>query len=333
VCVIENAGIAQSISRSFELAGRRFLPWIPIALATFLLGLPFTGMAAAVDDPTGRAWFLESLSVPAWAFDWTIRDFPLLRRRGGDPRRRRHGVVLRLPRAPGRRGSRGADRARRRLVAHGDGLVSALQHPVASREEVGRRLETIFAREEFGERRSWLGEQWAKLLDTLGDWIGDLFGIVDPETSVNIVKALIWITCAAILAWIVYRVVRWARSRESGSADRGSAPGQDLRAASVAALRREARAASLRGDSLAALRLLFRALVLGLSERGELEYRDAWTNRELYERGAPRRDVAPLLAGLVPRLDAQSFGREPAGPEDVERLSSLCDRLLGSASA
>ena len=75
------------------------------------------------------------------------------------------------------------------------------------------------------------------------------------------------------------------------------------------------------------------ALVLGLSERGELEYRDAWTNRELLERGSPRRDVAPILAGLVPRLDAQSFGHEPAGPADVENLSSLCDRLLGRIPA
>jgi len=127
--------------------------------------------------------------------------------------------------------------------------------------------------------------------------------------------------------------VRWIRER----ADAPPRPAGDAievrRAASVAALRREARAAAARGDRLGALRLLFRALVLGLSERGELEYRDAWTNRELLERGSPRRDVAPLLAGLVPRLDAQSFGREPAEPADVEHLASLCDRLLGRMSA
>ncbi|HZO10199.1 MAG TPA: DUF4129 domain-containing protein, partial [Myxococcota bacterium] len=87
--------------------------------------------------------------------------------------------------------------------------------------------------------------------------------------------------------------------------------------------------AAARGDRVAALRLLFRALVLGLSQRGELEYRDAWTNRELLERGAPPRDVAPVLAALVPRLDAQSFGHEPAVAEDVERLAALCDRFLG----
>jgi hypothetical protein len=224
--------------------------------------------------------------------------------------------------------------------------VSTLQHPVSTREEVRSRLDAILAREEFGESTSWIGEQWAKLLDTLGEWIRDLFGVADPATSAVIVEVLLWLAAAGILAAIVYWIVRWARNRERAPASRALRPREDLRAASVAALRREARAAADRGDPVAALRLLFRALVLGLSERGELEYRNAWTNRELFERGAPRRDVAPVLFALVPRLDAQSFGREPAarldaqsfgrepaGPEDVERLSSLCDRLLGSLPA
>lgn len=209
----------------------------------------------------------------------------------------------------------------------------AFQHSVSTREEVHSRLEEVFARDEFGEQRSWLAEQWMKLLDTLGEWISDLFGIADPAAAVEIVKALLWLAATVILVWIVVRSVRWARNREREPAGRDLRPREDLRAASVAALRREARAASERGERVAALRLLFQALVLGLSERGELEYRDAWTNRELLERGSPPRDVAPELSRLVPRLDAQSFGREPAGPEDVEHLSSLCDRLLGSLRA
>ncbi|MFN0007348.1 MAG: hypothetical protein ACKVXR_05520 [Planctomycetota bacterium] len=72
VCVIENVGVAESISRSFELAGRRFLPWIPLALATFLLGLPFASVASVADTPEARAWMIENLSMPAFAFDWTM---------------------------------------------------------------------------------------------------------------------------------------------------------------------------------------------------------------------------------------------------------------------
>lgn len=207
--------------------------------------------------------------------------------------------------------------------------MSALQHPVSTREDVRSNLEEVFARDEFGHKSSWIAEQWGKFLDTLGDWFRELFGIADPATSEFIVRALLWLVAALILVAIAVRIVRWARGREAAPAAQARGPREDLRAAGVAALRREARAASARGDLLAALRLLFRALVLGLSEKGELEYRDAWTNRELFERGAPRHDVAPALAALVPRLDAQSFGHEPAGPEDVERLDALCDRLLG----
>jgi len=72
VCVIENVGIAESISRSFELAGRRFLPWIPVALATTLVGLPFTSLGSVVDDPNGRSWMIENLPMSAAAFDWTM---------------------------------------------------------------------------------------------------------------------------------------------------------------------------------------------------------------------------------------------------------------------
>lgn len=72
VCVIENVGVIESVSRSFELAGRRFLPWIPLALAALLLGLPFTLIVSVVDDPRGRSWLIESLSMSAYAFDWTM---------------------------------------------------------------------------------------------------------------------------------------------------------------------------------------------------------------------------------------------------------------------
>jgi hypothetical protein len=72
VCVIENLGVAESISRSFELAGRRFLPWIPLAGATFLIGLPFASVAAAVDNPDARSWIIERLPMSAAAFDWTM---------------------------------------------------------------------------------------------------------------------------------------------------------------------------------------------------------------------------------------------------------------------
>jgi hypothetical protein len=72
VCVIENAGVGESLSRSFELAGSRFLPWIPYALAAFFLGLPFASLAGLVDNPEIRAWMIDKLPLSPLAFDWTM---------------------------------------------------------------------------------------------------------------------------------------------------------------------------------------------------------------------------------------------------------------------
>jgi hypothetical protein len=198
-------------------------------------------------------------------------------------------------------------------------------------EAVRERIRRILARDEFDQGGSALARWFAERVEKASEWLRDLLGI--SAGSARFALALVLAAAALLLLWGIGRIVARRRPRADDGMDRGSASAASLRAASVAALRREARAAAGRGDRLAALRLYFRALVIGLSERGELRYRDAWTNRELLERGSPRREVLPLLAPLVPRLDAQSFGREPASAEDVDRLAALCDRLLGGPRA
>ena len=94
----------------------------------------------------------------------------------------------------------------------------------------------------------------------------------------------------------------------------------------------EARAARARGDLPLALRLFFFALVVGLGRVGDLEYHDAWTNRELLQRGSPSPQVARSLEGVVRELDLKGFGRVPTVAGDVDRLEALCSRLLGGAT-
>ena len=72
VCMIEDLGVAESLSRSFELAGRRFLPWIPLATCAGLVGLPFASVAGVVDNPDARSWIIERLPMSAATFDWTM---------------------------------------------------------------------------------------------------------------------------------------------------------------------------------------------------------------------------------------------------------------------
>jgi hypothetical protein len=196
------------------------------------------------------------------------------------------------------------------------------------RTVVRETIDRILARREFQPADHSLSDWIGKQLERFFRWIGDLLGIADAG-SVRTILMTFLVLAALGFAWSIVRALALRRKLD---APPSSAPAPDLRAATVDALRRMAREAADRGEHVAALRLLFRALVVGLSERGELAYREAWTNRELLERGAPRRDVLELLASLVPRLDAQSFGREPAGPDDVARLSAVCDRLLAAGA-
>ncbi len=201
-----------------------------------------------------------------------------------------------------------------------------LQDRAAVRETIDR----ILARKEFRPADKTLSDWIGEKLERVAHWIGDLLGIADAGSVRTIVTTFLVLATLA-LAWSIVRAFALRRGLEAPRPSSALAP--DLRAATVETLRRMAREAADRGDHVAALRLLFRALVVGLSERGELAYRDSWTNRELLERGAPKRDVLPILAPLVPHLDAQSFGREPAGPDDVARLAAICDRLLAGGVA
>ena len=97
----------------------------------------------------------------------------------------------------------------------------------------------------------------------------------------------------------------------------------------VAELRRLAGRAREGGDLQLALRYLLFALVVGLGQRGNLQYRDSWTNRELLERGRPSDRVRGILAPLIRNLEAKEFGREAVTEADVEALDELCARWLG----
>lgn len=195
----------------------------------------------------------------------------------------------------------------------------------ASRAQVRERVEEILARPEF--RRA-SGRDWIE--DVIG-WLADLFDFAPREETLSLflgaVEVLLVLLAGALLFWLLLHLGREMRRA------RGAVPteARDLaRARRVDALRREARAAEGRGDGIEALRLYFFALVVGLGERGDLEYRDAWTNRELLERGDPSPRVEQQLAPLVAALDAHSFGRVPAGERDVRRFSDLCARWLGA---
>lgn len=196
-------------------------------------------------------------------------------------------------------------------------------------ERVAAELSDVLSRPEF---RS--GQPAPSILGRIGRWFAefleDLFGLA-PGSGGEVFLIAVVGMLAALLVWLVWRI---ARDRRRGPLADAPAPAQvdpeTARRLRVRELRRRAGEAERAGDRLLALRLYFTALVVGLGERGDLEYRDAWTNRELCERGAPRPEIAQLLAPISERLDRQSFGHEPVENDDVRRLARLVDDRLGA---
>lgn len=214
-----------------------------------------------------------------------------------------------------------------------NGTDPAAQSGAADPEEVRAAIDEILASREFAPG--------SNVIERITTWIAEFLrsllpdGFIDPDTLGNVALVVVWIVLAAVAGLVVWAVVRAFRSRNPDHAvgAGAAAVAVESRARRVARLRGEARAANARGEHVLALRLEFTALVCGLGERGDLEYRDAFTNRELLERGRPGREAEALLRPLVPELDRKSFGGEPATNDDFVRMSALCDRLVGASPA
>jgi hypothetical protein len=189
--------------------------------------------------------------------------------------------------------------------------------------EVRERIEAIMTSDEFVDEPS--------MLEEFIDWLADSFDL--PGAPAGVVDSIPWIflgLLASVLLYLVVRVIVIAvRHSRSGSGVGERSPGPTARER-ASDLRRQARAARADGDLRLALRLDLFALMVGLGARGNLRYRDAWTNRELLRRGEPARATFQLLSPLVEELEAKDFGSEPTTLDDLDRLEALCDEHLGA---
>jgi hypothetical protein len=194
-------------------------------------------------------------------------------------------------------------------------------------ERVRESAAEILSRPEFRpQEESWLQR-----------FLRDLLAAIDFPRAAEAGWVALWVLAgigALFLGWLLARLLADAalgRSAQSTAATHGSP--LDLQKdvqRRIDELRARAQAARAAGDLVLALRLHFAALVIALGTRGDLEYRDAWTNRELFARGRPSEPVGALLAPLVEELDRKGFGGAPASEEDVETIERLSRHLLGA---
>ncbi len=191
------------------------------------------------------------------------------------------------------------------------------------RGEVAAMVQDVLARREFGQGES--------MIEELVAWVAARFESGGAIEAGQFLFALVVSLLVGVPLYLLARFVAAGRLRHAGAEDGQDGAGGPTIAQRVRELRRQARAARERGERRVALRKLLFALVLGLGERGDLQYRDAWTNRELLRRGRPAPEVERFLAPLVVELEAKEFGREAATEADLDRLESICDRALGAA--
>jgi len=191
----------------------------------------------------------------------------------------------------------------------------------ATRAEVAATVDDVLSRREFQDERS--------MLEDFIEWLFERFDLGDGAAVFG--EVVFWIVLGVLAGLAIFFGVRFLAAgrsrrqrRRAAAGSRGPSVGER-----IAVLRREAHAARAAGDLRLALRKNLFALVLGLGSRGDLEYRDAWTNRELLFRGRPAPAMRDLLASVVADLEPKEFGREEVRAEDVERLEQLCAKYLG----
>jgi hypothetical protein len=195
------------------------------------------------------------------------------------------------------------------------------------RAEIRAKIDDILARSEFGAHESPLSRAVRRFFRKLFHSLDGVFGT--DVSAANIMLGLVGIViivAIGIVTWHVVRTSSWERDGHTPKSPREKP--EPTRQERVADLRARANAARSAGQNLLALRLYFTALVVGLGEAGDLEYRDAWTNRELLERGRPKPAVETALAPLLEDLDRKSFGGALATASDVDAMAQLVDRLL-----
>lgn len=180
-------------------------------------------------------------------------------------------------------------------------------------ERVAEELERVLARAEFHEQES--------LLEQFFDWLGAHVG--GEGMAGELQGVVITVLLIGLVALILLALRRSARARRGFEAV-GSAPAASASLATrLFGLQEAAQRARTAGDARLALRLLFEALLLALGGRGDLEFRPAWTNRELVRRGRHAPGARVLLDQLVRELEPKEFGSARVEPGDLARLDEL----------
>ena len=162
----------------------------------------------------------------------------------------------------------------------------------------------------------WIGDQLAGLLPDVSFGAGGLFGFVT------------WLVLGAIAAGCLYAIIRVIRDRPPRGPRQEQRPSPE-RAPALPLDRARAQALRLAdADPLAALRVLYPALIAELLRRRGWRAVAGRTNWALVRRVGPRTPQGSALTECTRLFESAVYGRRPASRDDVTRVDELTTAVL-----
>jgi hypothetical protein len=196
--------------------------------------------------------------------------------------------------------------------------------PAPPPDQIQRAADEVFARPEFAPDAAqvpWL----LRVLTEFFRWLASLRA-ADPILYWSLLAGC-FVLLVAVLAWVMYLVVRSIGFSDADARRRLERQAADRRGRLSATYRDEAGERAARGEFTEAIRYLFLSLVYRFDEKGRVALHKAYTNREYLALVADDAPVRSQLAVFVDTLDDHWYGQRPAGPDQYERCLGLYDRL------
>lgn len=198
-----------------------------------------------------------------------------------------------------------------------------------------QRLQRVLDRPEFHPAQpppDPIGDFVRRLWESFWKWLMEALapvGRLVPPVDLHLPAVVAGLV---IVAGLIFWLVRGLR-RTMGSKAIQLPAGDGAQGTNPAGLRAEALVLAQRGESRAAIRALYLAVLLQWDERGTLLFDRALTNREVLEQlsGGQDATAAQQLAPLVERFDRFWYGAVPCSPEDYADFARLAEAAWESA--
>jgi hypothetical protein len=211
-------------------------------------------------------------------------------------------------------------------------IDSSVNDSTTARLEV---LQEILARPEFNTPMSLWDRFWQWLRNLLSRWLPDSEAGGSGGLLAWLVRAVPWVISVGIVAVITWLMTYWMqRLLRSFVKDAllDEAAGEDDLPRSAAEARQQARAAAQTGHYRDAVRRLYLAALLQLSELNLINYEQSLTNREVLTTVANDSPIRPHLEPVINTFDQVWYGIQEPDQATFDAYEQEIDQLAAVAT-